>query len=150
MCKQSYRNIISKLLPMTSFLVLAVFINITIVQGDSMNPSLNNHDVLLGLKTHRIEKGDIIVFEHNDEIMIKRVWGVGGDSIRSDAGKLFINDVKITNYECYSDDCDYIIADDCFFVLGDNSDNSVDSRSYGVISSESVIAKYVLKLYPYK
>ena len=71
-----------------------------------MEPTLKTGSVLLGIRIiGSIETGDIIVFRHNERLFVKRVAAVGGD-----IGQLVIVPV------------------DCFYVLGDNTEHSYDSR----------------------
>ena len=80
------------------------------VPTSSMEPTLKTGSVLLGIRIiGSIETGDIIVFRHNEKLFVKRVAAVGGDMIEHD-GQLVTVPV------------------DCFYVLGDNTEHSYDSR----------------------
>ena len=88
---------------------LTVFLNyITADSGNSF------YKQLLGIRIiGSIETGDIIVFRHNERLFVKRVAAVGGDMIEHD-GQLVTVPV------------------DCFYVLGDNTEHSYDSRYWCV------------------
>ena len=71
-----------------------------------------NGSVLLGIRIiGSIETGDIIVFRHNEKLFVKRVAAVGGDIIEENGQSL-------------------TVPAECFYVLGDNTEHSYDSRCW--------------------
>lgn len=140
-----------KLIVMFGFLSLCVigfylfFTNILIcgnIPSASMAPTLQIGDYVisngLAYVKHEPQRGDIVVFKHDGiadgEMLIKRVVGVPGDSLVFVDGYLYINGNLV--YEPYLSEnvetnCfkDYdAIPEGCYFVMGDNRENSVDSR----------------------
>ena len=78
----------------------------------SMEPTLKTGSVLLGIRIiGSIETGDIIVFRHNEKLFVKRVAAVGGDIIEENGQTL-------------------TVPAECFYVLGDNTEHSYDSRCW--------------------
>lgn len=137
-------------------IIIAVFVksfifNVTVVKGDSMNPSLMESDKLILkkyetlLKIAEYKRGDIVVFEsplENDHrSFIKRVIGIPGDKINILNGELYLNDEYIeepyieNNSYTESLFCgdSYIVLENELFVIGDNRlpGKSHDSRSFG-------------------
>lgn len=77
----------------------------------SMEPTLPAGSYVLGYRLHGpLEKDDIIVFEHDDKVLIKRIFAVSGDVVEQPDGTLLV------------------VPEDSYYVLGDNADQSVDSR----------------------
>ena len=86
---------------------------------------------------------------------IKRVIGIEDDVVKiTSDGKIYNNGelVNIDNVsgERTTQEGTYIVAKNTLFVLGDNIENSIDSRIYGSISRDQVVGKAVYKIYPFK
>lgn len=144
-------------------IVLNTFIGLTTVQGSSMEPTLHTGDKLVIDKvsklTNKIERGDIIVFDSTPEnsrkdkvYFIKRVIGVGGDTINIKNGDVFVNGKEID--ESYADkenaptNLIMTVPEGSYFVLGDNRDNSNDSRYFGTILHSQVSGKIAFQILP--
>ena len=140
--------------------VLFIFVYIISIQqimGPSMNNTFKETDVVLisklSYKFKDVKRGDIIVFEYNDyKNLIKWVVGLPGDKIEYKDNILYINDEAYKeNYvgETITEDFKYDkIPDGQYLVLGDNRDNSQDSRSFGTIEKEKIIGKVVARIWP--
>lgn len=104
-------------------------------------------------------KGEIVVFRKDDENLIKRVVGEPGDIITIDNGKLVVNGDTVeeepyvqgqTMELAYSDIVfPYVVPENEYFVMGDNRQNSQDSRYFGSIHREQIFAKGGLRIYPF-
>jgi len=147
-------------------LVLEEFIfSLTIVQGMSMNPTIHNDDKLFVNKAiymlKKPELGDIVIFhppmiERKKELFIKRVVAVEGDEFLIVDGKLFVNGKLID--EPYIDSpyyqpraYDYTqgsVPENMVFVLGDNRNDSNDSRCFGFVPLDNIEGKADLRLWP--
>jgi len=104
------------------------FYQICFVNGDSMKPTLNNGDIVIIKKYNlSLDNGDIVVAKKNGNIIIKRIAGIQNDS------------VKIGDFETKLKENEY-------FLVGDNSEHSIDSRheEIGVIKREEIIGKVIL------
>jgi len=89
----------------------------------------------------------------SDAVYIKRIVAKGGDRITiSERGKVYINEIQDERYSINnissSELLDLTVPKNQFFLLGDNIENSIDSRSYGLISEANIVGKAVIKLYP--
>lgn len=146
----------------TSIIVLVLFgfvAGIAIVQGDSMRPNLTNGSLALFYRLNdTYERSDIVIFKpsNKDEILIKRVVAVEGDTVDIDneTGKLMINgiiqkeDTIIGDTYQSEGEVTYplIVPKDCVFVLGDNREVALDSRYLGTINNNNLIGKVVFEI----
>lgn len=146
----------------TSIVVLVLFgfvAGIAIVQGDSMKPSLTNGSLALFYRLNdTYERSDIVIFKptNKDEILIKRVVAVEGDTVDIDneTGKLLINGIiqkeDTTIGETYKSESEvtypFIVPKECVFVLGDNREVALDSRYLGTINNNNLIGKVIFEI----
>lgn len=139
-----------------------------VVRGDSMYSTLEDGEVLflskINYRIEDIERFDIVVVKDIDnDLIIKRVIGLPGDSVEYKEGILYINNEEIkenyTDYEmedfnvdsiCEITDinCNGIIPEDMYLVLGDNRKVSADSRVKGLINREQILGKTVFRIWP--
>ncbi len=117
------------LIPVIVFIVVLILFKtvffIGFVPSASMEPTLKTNSIIFGTRFYgTLQEGDIIVFQHEDDVLVKRIAGVGGQEIEVEG----IN---------------YTIPKDSYFVIGDNRDNSWDSRFWEdpFVSKKSIIAK---------
>ncbi|RWR05976.1 signal peptidase I [Siminovitchia fortis] len=139
------------------------------VFGESMSPSFLDHDKVVISKTSKIQRFDVIVFDAPDienEHYIKRVIGLPGDSIEVKNDVLYINgkaykepyldeNKRISPSNSLTEDFSLLektgkskVPDNMLFVMGDNRLNSKDSRTFGLISYDSVIGEVKFRFYP--
>ena len=137
----------------------------TEVEGASMENTLHNGDNLivdkLSYRFHDPDRFDIIVFPQEDgRYFIKRIIGLPGETVQiMDDGSIYINGEKLEeNYgmevikpETIGRAAEPIeLGDDEYFVMGDNRNNSSDSRTdmVGNIKRENIIGKAWLRIWP--
>ncbi|MCR5212742.1 MAG: signal peptidase I [Lachnospiraceae bacterium] len=151
---------------LATFLIVTFVAQRTVVEGNSMSPTLKNGDNLIVSKiTYKVkdpERFDIIVFpfrESKDTNYIKRIIGLPGETVQIDReGNIYINQKKLEeNYGAekiknpgIADEPIKLGADE-YFVLGDNRNDSKDSRfaDVGNIKRSTIIGKAVFRLYPF-
>ena len=136
------------------------FFRILQVNGNSMEPSLQDGELLITSKFFKFKKGDIVAFYYNDKILIKRVIATEGEIVSmDDDGSISVNGTKLE--EDYVSELDYGKCDITFpykvpensvFILGDNRKVSLDSRSssIGCILCDNIIGKINLRVKPFK
>lgn len=118
-----------------------------VVNGAGMEPTYKNGDYLFINKLDRdIARGDIVVFRfptHASRLLIKRIIGLPSETVDVEAGKVFINRRVLDESGYLSDDTQggisITLADDQYFMLGDNRAESADSRIYGPVSRADIL-----------
>ena len=136
------------------------FIGIAIIQGESMSPTFNNGSIILVEKYSKTyDYNDIVVVdpEHYDTQIIKRIIGLPGDVINIDFdnntvyrnGELLIEPYIAENTTLeYDTKFPLTVPEGEVFLLGDNRNHSIDSRSskIGTVPIDHIISKYVTTL----
>lgn len=155
----SFFKIIIALL-ISTILILSFFLNnifIAIVDGSSMENTIHDNDILIiNKKAYSIsspQRYDIVnVYApyKYDNFLVKRIIGLPGDIIEINDSNLYINGEKI--YEPYIKEEMNIpyylklkIPKDKFFIMGDNRNISLDSRYFGLIQTQDIQGKVILK-----
>ena len=134
------------------------------VIGDSMLPNFSGGDRVACVHSFSgYERGDVIIISHatrKDESIIKRVIAVGGDTVDIDfyKGTVSVNGQVLdepyvgtpTNLS-YDMKFPLTVPEGKLFVLGDNRNDSIDSRStdIGLINENKVLGKVVFRFYPF-
>lgn len=116
------------------------------VDGHSMDNTLFDGEQLLLNPSAEIRSGDIVVFEYGQTYLIKRVVGLPGDTVAVVKGVLYVNNIKYDesylSEECITRFMDssfmVTVGGDEYFVMGDNRDNSRDSRSFGCVPRDTI------------
>lgn len=126
------------------------------VVGSSMWPSLlDGQRFLINRLAYRIGSpryGDIVAVQlpGDDDLAVKRILGLPGDLIRIRGGRVIVNGrprpEPYLPYGIYTlggamQDRAYRIADDCYFVLGDNRGASEDSRVFGAVDRSQIVGR---------
>lgn len=125
------------------------------VNGDSMKNTLHDGDIMIlniiGYKTSGLDRFDIVVIKENNEFIIKRVIGLPGDEVKYKDNKLYINGKKINDKYGIGDTDDFAVKvpKNKYFVLGDNRENSLDSRYFGAFKEKSILGKTKLIIFPF-
>ena len=130
------------------------------IKGRSMVPTFDDGQRVVVLKLFRdIQRGDIVIFSSQDDPgkdLIKRVIALPGERIQIRKGIVRINGKVLK--EGYLEDKDYGLYDaeideevglGQLYVLGDNRDDSHDSRRFGSVSEESLKGKVVVRWWPF-
>lgn len=128
------------------------------VYGGSMAPTLNEGEIVFSVKTGNIKRGDVIAFYYNNKVLLKRVIAEAGDWVEiKEDNTVYVNDEAIEepyatggSFDGTDIEMPYQVPDGRWFVMGDDRDISVDSRStmVGPISHEQVIGKVTFKIWP--
>lgn len=167
--EESSLKLYSKLVAIVLFAMLfarvinAYIIQETIVNGSSMNPTLENSDkVLLDkilYKIGKLKRYDIVVFDyHHSSVYVKRIIGVPGEKITIRKGRVYVNGKILKDDPLLNDKMHYSgiakngveLGEDEYFVLGDNRNNSHDSRyeQVGIVKKSDIIGKVWIRIFP--
>lgn len=133
------------------------------VSGESMEPTLQNNNSLFVLRLgYEPQNGDIIVFKPigaPKKYYIKRIIATEGQEINIKDNKVYVDGVEISEpyiqgntYDRYQTVYPKIVPKDCVFAMGDNRENSRDSRDMtgvGMINKKSIVGKAWFRLFPF-
>ena len=131
------------------------------VEGQSMIPTLQDQDRLIVNKAvyriHPPQVGDVVMLyypEDPEKSFVKRVIAEAGDTIRSDNGRVYRNDVLLNDdfipeeYRSYDSWGPYVVKKGYYFVMGDHRNNSLDSRAWGEVPMKYIIGKVQIRWWP--
>jgi len=154
------KNTIYTLIIIAAIAVLITTLVLPVLQiaGTSMEPTLNNGDIVVLLKTSKLHYGDLCGFSYSNKILIKRVIAMPGDTVVIDeSGNVFVNGEVLD--EPYITDrglgeCDiefpFTVPENTYFLMGDHRSTSIDSRStvIGCIPTEQIVGKLFFRVWP--
>lgn len=148
--------IIAAIAALTATLILPVLE----ISTSSMEPTYKKGEIVLAIKTKKINQEDVIAFYHGNKILIKRVIATSGSWVDiKDDGTVYVDGYKLN--ETYisnktNGDSDlkypYQVPNESFFVLSDNRIELIDSRNsqIGAISKDNLIGKVIFRIWPLK
>ena len=139
-------------------LVATLILPVLQIAGTSMEPNLNDGDIVLLVKKKDLQTGDLCAFYYSNKILIKRVIATPGDYIWIESdGTVFLTGNPLDEpyiSEKALGECDvefpYQVPENCYFVMGEKRETSVDSRSsvIGCIPEDQIVGKIFCKVWP--
>lgn len=126
--------------------------------GESMSPTMQPGEYVLAERGAAFETGDVIAFHYNSKVLVKRVVAVAGQWVDMDEyGNVYVDGqmleepyLKHKTYGNVDIEFPYQVPEGSVFVLGDNRDISLDSRTkeIGCIYDEQVVGKVLARAWP--
>ncbi len=158
--RTTLRNTIYVLIVVAAISVLLATLLLPVLQvsGSSMEPTLEDEDIIVLFKSSKFETGDLVGFYYQNKLLLKRVIAGPGDIVNIDAeGNVSVNgelldEPYVTDKALGETDrtYPYQVPDERYFVMGDNRTVSIDSRStaIGCIETDQIVGKVILRLWP--
>ena len=154
------------LLPYIIIILVVLFIKAFIVtpikvNGESMYPTLEEGDIMILNKTayyfNKPERFDIVVVNMPDEYLIKRVIGLPGEHIEYKNNTLYVDGKRVKENFKHGVTANFNIEElgsgtiplNTYLVLGDNRENSLDSRELGFIREDQLLGRTSLIILPF-
>ena len=149
------------------FVINKFFFSLVRVNGDSMDPALQDKDIIIvdkTVKSEEIERFDILAFKYvydNKDIYLKRVIGMPNETIEIIDNEIYIDGEKLTEfYGAFSDPNDSpdivgyfgdyprtTLGVDEYFLIGDNRYVSDDSRNFGPVTEDLIVGKATFRIW---
>jgi len=150
------------ILPIRYFLIQPFY-----VKGASMEPTFDDHEYLIideiSFRFREAQRGEVVVFRYPHDprqYFIKRIVGLPGETVHVQNNTVTIFNEENPEGFVY-DETDYldlttvtrgdrktVLAEDEFFVLGDNRSSSLDSRTFGPLAEKYVIGRVWIRGWP--
>ncbi len=134
------------------FLIVVMVINgyffsLAQVEGISMQPTFCDNDAVIIKYVEEYKNQDIVILQEEGLYLIKRLVAQGGDKLVVNSTGVYVNGIKIED-TIFSGTIEYdlVIPEGYYYVLGDNRNNSRDSRMFGLVKEEDMLGKVIIKI----
>ncbi len=137
-----------------------------IVSGASMDPTFADGQYIivdqLSYNFRTYDRGDVVIFRYagdTSKFFIKRIIGLPNETVKIVANEIFIKKSGVSDFEKldeheitqnFSSTAEWVLGADELFVMGDNRNNSLDSRYFGPIKIDSIMGRAFVRLLPLK
>ena len=160
--KKVLKSTLSSLIVVAAIAVLIATLMLPVlqIQGSSMEPTLNDEEIVVLIKTSKLKRGQLCCFSYQNKLLIKRIIGVPGDTILiNEKGFVYVNDELLDEpyiLDRALGECDidfpFHVTENHYFILGDHRSTSIDSRSsvVGLVSSEQIVGKIFFRIWPFE
>ncbi|MDD6212807.1 MAG: signal peptidase I [Clostridiales bacterium] len=161
--KSFFRELLPYLIIIAAVLVIRTFFLINAsIPTESMENTILPKSRVMGLKCtywfHEPERGDIVVFHAPDEpeiLYVKRLIGLPGDTVEIIDGVTYVNGEELQEdylkEEMYDEDYGpYEVPEDCYFMMGDNRNESLDARFWEntYVTDDAIVGKVYFTYWP--
>ena len=149
-----------------TFLIRTFVVEPFVVPTGSMEHTIEEHDQILAQKVTLelgmpVKQGDILLFHNPDEttghdLLVKRVIATAGQTVDLQDGKVVVDGQVLdedyttgTSWPLTEDIAfPYTVPDDCVWMMGDNRENSADSRIFGPVKCSDLVAVALVRYWP--
>lgn len=143
-----------------SVLVASLLLPVLQIYGNSMSPTLSEGDIVVSIKKKEYHTGEIVGLYYSNRVLVKRIIAGEFDVVNMDKdGLVYINGRQLSEPYVqklsFGDNNDieypYQVPEDTYFVMGDNREVSIDSRSasVGCISAQDIVGEIVFVVWPF-
>lgn len=157
---EKFKNFIKEIYPYIIIIIVVLVFKMYYfspirVDGSSMDKTLKNGDLMIldivSYRHNAIKRFDIVVVDDGEEYIIKRVIGLPGETVEYKDNQLFINGKKVNDKYGYGKTADFKVkvAKNKYYVLGDNRNNSLDSRYFGAFKRNKILGKTNFTFFPF-
>ena len=149
---KKYKKQILFILMLTVIVLFRTFVlQRIIISGNSMSPTLNDGNVVWAWKNPTLERNDIVIIKKDGTLYIKRIIGLPEETVEMKNGKPYINGIELQEDfdEIESEEQKVQLKENEYFVLGDNRNDSTDSRVWGAIDKEEITGEVIFKFFPF-
>ena len=162
--KRRYRNTLKSTVfalvtaAAVAVLVATLFLPVLQIYGSSMNPTLEEGEIVVSVKAENLKPGDIVAFYYGNKVLIKRYIAGPGTWVNVDEdGTVYLNNEPLDepyltekHFGISDLEYPYQVPENTYFLMGDHREESVDSRhsSVGCISKDDVVGKIVFRVWP--
>jgi signal peptidase I len=142
-------------------LIVTFGVQVARVDGQSMSPTLEDHDRLIVNKfVYEIGEprpGDIVMLYYPlnpEKMFVKRVIAKESDTVRIIDGKVYVNDLPLHDdyvpeeFRSHDDWGPTVVPQGYYFVMGDHRNNSSDSRNWGPVPKKYIVGKVKVRWWP--
>ena len=159
--KRTLMNTIYSLITVAAVAVLVatLWMPVLKIYGSSMTPTLVNGNIVVCVRTHDFEQGDVMAFYYNNNILVKRIIAQPGQWVNIEPDGTVSVDKQPLDEPYISEKakgyCDielpYQVPESRVFVMGDHRSISVDSRNtaVGCVAEEQIVGKLIFRVWPF-
>ena len=157
---EKLKKIVKEWLPYVVVIIIVLIIKSNVaapirVNGRSMNNTLKDGDIMIlniiGYRTSSLKRFDIVVVDNGKDYLIKRVIGLPGEEIEYIDNVLYVNGKVVKDKYANGNTGNFKtkVKNNSYFVLGDNREDSLDSRFYGSFNKKKILGKTNFTLFPF-
>ena len=167
--KQAIKKEVMEYLRMIVFVIVVVFVmnNVVLINAkipsESMEKTIMTNDRIFGFRLayqfQDPKRYDIVIFKYPDdpqELFIKRIIGLPGETVEIREGKVYIEDSEkplddsFCTEQKFGDFGPYTVPEDSYFMLGDNRNYSKDSRFWEIkyVNEDQIVGKALIRYFP--